>query len=210
MYTSTHILYTNCIRITRLVTYVHNYLHACIYRNELWADQFDLVWMTFLCAFTSLVAHGQAHTHTQHNNTQCARAHTHTLSLSHKIGMWTAQGLAAAWSFMTLCSISTSPERNWNEQKLCSFALFVWQICSCFYFLLLSLHQTDVPQTPWLQRKQRSNLDSVDCDPFSPSHHDLLHHVKPFPRMWLFFVVATPLSSSLEVNSMVHAECLAI
>lgn len=208
MYTSTRIYKLYTYTVIRLVTYVHNYLHACIYQNELWADQFDLVWMTFLCAVASLVAHGQAHTHntTTHN----ARAHTHTLSLSHKIGMWTAQGLAAAWSFMTLCGISTSPEGNWNEQKLCSFALFVWQICSCFYFLLLSLHRTDVPQTPWLQRKQRSNLDSVDCDRFSPSHHDLLHHVKPFPRMWLFFVVATPLSSSLEVNSMVHAECLVI
>ena len=160
-----------------------------------------------VCIYVAVSTRTSTHTH---NNTQCARARARTHSLSHKIGMWTAQGLAAAWSFMTLCSISTSPERNWNEQKLCSFALFVWQICSCFYFLLLSLHQTDVPQTPWLQRKQRSNLDSVDCDPFSPSHHDLLHHVKPFPRMWLFFVVATPLSSSLEVNGMVHAECLAI
>ena len=204
-----------------------NYMHACIYQPELWTDQFNLVWMTFLCAFGLLVAHGK-HTHTQHNsNEHTMKTHTHTqsfsfflsfflsLSLSHSKSAcgqhrgWLQHG--RSWPFAAL--YSTFPEGSWNEQKLCWFALFVWQICSCFYFLALSLHLADVAaaQTPWVQRRQRSsNLDSCDCDRFTLSHHDLLHHVKPLPRMWLFFVVATPLSSCLEANSMVHAECLAI
>ena len=150
-------------------------------------------------------------THTQHNNTQCARAHTHTLSLSltkSACGQhrgWLQHG--RSWPFAALALLQKETEMNRNYALLpCSFGRFAVASIFCFCHYI----RTDVPQTPWLQRKQRSNLDSVDCDRFSPSHHDLLHHVKPFPRMWLFFVVATPLSSSLEVNSMVHAECLVI
>ena len=135
MYTSTRIYKLYTYTVIRLVTYVHNYLHACIYQNELWADQFDLVWMTFLCAVASLVAHGQAHTHntTTHN----ARAHTHTLSLSHTKSAcgqhrgWLQHG--RSWPFAALALLQKETEMNRNYALLpCSFGRFAVASIFCF------------------------------------------------------------------------------